>query len=129
MEYVADTVTIIRHFANTGRIGKKAKIILEDTEKGEHHVFISVISLMEIMYLSQKHRIKISLDETLEIINRSLNYSTVDLTPEIVKLAESSACPELHDKLILVTARYLGIPLLTKDKQIQELKEIETIWK
>ena len=117
MEYVADTVTIIRHFANTGRIGKKAKAVLEDTEKGKHHIFISVISLVEIMYLSQKHRIRISLDETLEIINRSLNYSIVDLSPEIVRVAESSSCPELHDRLILATAKYLELPLLTKDQQ------------
>jgi hypothetical protein len=25
MEYIADTVTIIRHFSKTGKLGKKAK--------------------------------------------------------------------------------------------------------
>ena len=38
MEYVADTVTIIRHFTNTGKLGEKSKIILEDAEKGKHHI-------------------------------------------------------------------------------------------
>ena len=129
MEYAADTVTIIRHFTNTGKIGKKAKLILGGVENGEHHVFISVISLVEVMYLFQKHRIDINLDDTLEIINNSLNYSIVDLTPQIVKIAESIDYHELHDRLILSTAKYLRIPLLTSDKKIRELDEIETIWK
>ncbi|ODS39322.1 MAG: hypothetical protein A7316_05865 [Candidatus Altiarchaeales archaeon WOR_SM1_86-2] len=125
MEHAADTVTIIRHFTNTGKIGKKAKLILDGAENGEHHVFISVISLVEIMYLSQKHRIDIDLDETLEIINNSLNYSIVDLTPQIVKIAESIDYPELHDKLILSTAKYLGTPLLTGDRKIRNCMKLK----
>ncbi|MBI5207315.1 MAG: hypothetical protein HY934_05925, partial [Candidatus Firestonebacteria bacterium] len=81
MEYLADTVTIVRHFAKTGQISKNAKSIIEEVEKGKHHIFISVISLVEIMYLSQKMRINIDLTETLQVINTSINYSTVDLTP------------------------------------------------
>lgn len=129
MEYLADTVTIIRHFANTGKIGQKAKAILEDAEEGKHHIYISVVSLVEVMYLSQKRRIEINLDEVLRKVSCSSNYSIVDLTPQIVKFAESSTCSELHDRLILSTAKYLGVPMLTSDKKIRELNEVETIWK
>ena len=81
------------------------------------------------MYLSQKNRIDINLNEILEIINNSSNYSIVNLTPDIVKIAETIDHHELHDKLILATVKYLNIPLLTSDKLIQELNEVETIWK
>lgn len=56
MEYLADTVTVIRHFSKTGKLGSKARVVLEEAEKGRHHIFISVISLVEIMYLAQKLR-------------------------------------------------------------------------
>lgn len=129
MEYAADTVTIVRHFTNTGKIGRKANDVLEGVENGEHHIFVSVISLVEVMYLSQKQRIDIDLDRTMKVINNSLNYSIVNLTPEIVKIAEKIEHPELHDKLIIATAKYMDIPLLTSDKQVRELDEIETVWK
>ena len=48
MEYDADTVTIVRHFINTGKIGRRAKDILEDAEKVKPHIFVSVISLVEV---------------------------------------------------------------------------------
>lgn len=36
--------------------------------------------------------------------------------------------PELHDKIIVSTAKYLGLPIITKDKGIQNLAYIKTIW-
>ncbi|MBI5675483.1 MAG: PIN domain-containing protein [Nitrospirae bacterium] len=128
MKYLADTVTIIRHFAKTGKIGRKAKGILDDAEVGKHHIFISVISLVEIMYLSQKMRIKINLKETLKIINSSANYSIVDLTPQIVMIAEETGFPELFDRLILATARHLGVPMLTPDEDLQKTAGVKIIW-
>jgi predicted nucleic acid-binding protein len=48
MEYAVDTVTIVRHFTNTGKPGRRAKDILEDAENGKHHIFVSIISLVEV---------------------------------------------------------------------------------
>lgn len=128
MQYLTDTVTLVRHFSKTGKIGKAAKRILEDAEKGQNHIFISVISLVEILYLSEKHRIPLDLDKALDSINYSQNYSVVDLTPEIVKFAASSGCKELHDRLILSTAKYLGVSILTSDQTMKDLSEVPAIW-
>lgn len=129
MDYLADTITIIRYFSKTGEIGNKAKSILDATDKGEHHLFVSVISLIEIMYLAEKRRIKINLHETIENINNSINYSFVELTPQIVMIAEATFFPELHDRLIIATAKYLKIPILTGDKEILKTNTVSTIWK
>ncbi|MGH7595936.1 MAG: type II toxin-antitoxin system VapC family toxin [bacterium] len=128
MQYLADTVTLVRHLSKTGKIGKAAKRILEDTDKGHHHIFISVIALVEILYLSERQRIPIKLGETLNSISYSQNYSVVNLTPEIVKVAASSACKELHDRLILSIAKYLGVSILTSDQAMKDLNEVPTIW-
>lgn len=128
MEYLADTVTVIRHLSKAGKIGKRAKSILRETEQGNNHIYISVISIVEIMYLSQKERIKINLKETLTLINQSLNYSIVNLTPQIVVVSNDIIFPELLDRLIIATAKHMAIPLITSDKKIQQKKIIETIW-
>ena len=51
MQYLLDTVTIVHHFAGTGKLGRKAQKILNST--GNTYV-ISVISLMEVLYFSEK---------------------------------------------------------------------------
>jgi len=56
MDYLADTVTVIRHFSGVGRIGRKARGILEGVEEGDHHLFLSTVSLVEILYLSAAFR-------------------------------------------------------------------------
>ena len=129
MEYLADTVAVIRHFSETGKIGKKAFEIIDGIERGEHHCYVSTISLVEILYLSEKRRIDISLEKTLEKIKDSENYSVISLTAQIVKLAESIDFPEIFDRLIISTAKYLKIPILTSDKKISSANFIETIWK
>jgi PIN domain nuclease of toxin-antitoxin system len=128
MDYLADTVTIIRHFSGTGRIGRKARTILEGVEEGDHHLFLSTVSLVEILYLSEKKRIMINLGESLDIIGDSANYSIVDLTTEIVKFAENIDFPEIFDRLIISTARYLGVPILTSDRAIRSSGFVEAVW-
>ena len=125
MQYLLDTITIVRHFTDTGYIGIKAREILNDFD---NHFLISVVSLMEIMYLSEKHRININLTETLNKMESSSLYSGIDLTPEILKVAERTPFRELHDRLILSTAKWLEIPIISSDEEFDEVEGIEVIW-
>ena len=80
------------------------------------------------MYLSQKNRIAIDLAETIRIINASENYSIIDLSPDIVTVADSIEFYELFDRLIIATARFLDVPLLTCDKGIRKSQIVKVIW-
>jgi len=55
MQYLLDTVTIVRHFCGRGRIGLQAANILNTIEERDDLFVISVVSLMEIMYLAEKN--------------------------------------------------------------------------
>ena len=70
----------------------------------------------------------INLGESLDIIGDSANYSIVDLTTEIVKFAENIDFPEIFDRLIISTARYLGVPILTSDRAIRSSGFVEAVW-
>ena len=126
MQYLLDTVTVVRHFSEVGKIGKRAREILNNLE---NQFIISVISLMEIMYLSEKNRIDIALTETLNRIESSSLYSTVDLTSEIIKIAKATVFAELHDRLILSTAKWLDTPIISSDRSFKDIEEIQVIWK
>jgi PIN domain nuclease of toxin-antitoxin system len=128
MQYLLDTVTIVRHFTGQGKIGLQAGHILNNIEKRDNLLVISVISLMEIMYLSEKNRIFINLNETLEKIEYSSKYAVINLSPDILRVAEKIEFRELHDRLILATAKWLDISVISSDKEFENVHGINVIW-
>ena len=128
MQYLLDTVTVVRHFAGTGKIGRKAACILDSIEESDDVLFISIISLMEIMYLSEKNRITVNLQDTLKRVQNSSKYMIADLDSDILRTAETVNFYELHDRLILATAKWLDIPVISSDKEFKKIREIEVIW-
>lgn len=128
MEYLADTVAIIRHFAKSGKLGQTAQEIFKRVESGDDTICISVISIAEVMYLAEKNRISLKLDALKENIESSVNYKLIDLTIDIILVANRIHDLELHDRLIVASARYLDIPLITSDRKIQESGQVTIKW-
>lgn len=128
MIYLLDTVTIIRHFAGLPKIGRAAKQALMQIEQGKSEAIISVVSLMEIMYLAEKQRIHITLSSTIQKIRNASNYQLIDLTPEILITASKIRFPELHDRLIIASARYLDIPIISSDQSFKQVDKLAVIW-
>ncbi|MEQ8225602.1 MAG: PIN domain-containing protein, partial [Candidatus Eremiobacterota bacterium] len=117
-----------RFLADTGKIGRKARKIFEETEKGEHIIWISIISIVEIMYLAEKNRIPVNLEDFIEKIKLNRNYKLIDLDLDIVRTANRLSGLELHDRLIVATAKYMDIPLITSDSIIINSGFIEILW-
>ncbi len=128
MNYLLDTVAIIRHFSGHGRIGRKAKTIIAEAEEGRHILLLSVVSLFEIMYLAEKNRIKISLPITLSLIHQKPCYQIAELSSDIVVEASKIKFYELHDRLILATAKHLNVDILSSDMRFDELENFRRIW-
>lgn len=128
MQYLADTVAIVRHFAKTGKIGKAAKQILQEADKGENTIFISIISIVEVLYLSERNKIPINFEELRDKILPLDNYKIVDLDFDIVETAKTIKGLELHDRLIVSTSLFLNTPLLTSDQVIKDSAQVITIW-
>lgn len=108
MIYLLDTVALVRHFSGLGRIGQKAANVLDNLEVGSDLLLISVVSLMEVLYLSEKNRIPIDLAETLERLQASECYAVVDLNAKILRIAGAIEFRELHDRLISQPPSGLG---------------------
>ena len=125
MQYLLDTVTLVRHFTEIGKLGKKAQEILNSSD---NTFVISVVILMEILYLSEKRRIKIDLIETSDRIELSSLYHIADLTLEILKVANDLIFYELHDRLILSTAKWLDIPIISSDEKFKSVEGIQILW-
>jgi predicted nucleic acid-binding protein len=128
MRYLFDTVALVRHFTGSGNMGRSASRILDSIEDNDDDFVISVVSLMEMMYLAEKNRIEINLAESLDIIESSSKYMIVNLNPEILRVAANTDFYELHDRLILATAKWLGVRVVSSDSKFAGVEGIEVVW-
>lgn len=129
MEYLADTVAIVRHLCKHPSLGIQAAQIVCDADDGRHRVYLSAITLMGVLYLSEAKRIDVDLDELIERISKSANYEIVPANAGVVLAAVGvDDVPELHDRIIVATAKYLDVPILTGDEVISRSKHVQTIW-
>ena len=118
-DYVTDTQALVKFMMGKKVINDKAHQAFLSTDKGQCTIIIPAVVLMEVLYLFEKNRISIDLIQTEDLL-RSKNYQFEPLSMEILKTAsEITDIPELHDRLIAATARYLDIPIITNDPVIR----------
>lgn len=129
MEYLADTIAITRHLRRHPALGRQASTILDEADRGQHHIYLSPITLMEVLYLAEAKRIDVSLPELTRHIDSSANYTVVPIDSAVVLTAVSVGdVPELHDRILVATAKYLGVPILTGDRVIARSRHVSTVW-
>ena len=115
-KYVIDTQALIKFLNGKKVINDKINEILKMADEGKNIIIIPSVVLFEIGYLHEKGKIPISLKDIEDIVNNSINYVEEKLSISIIKTAfEIKDIPELHDRLIAGTAKYLNLPLITND--------------
>ena len=129
MNFVADTHALLWWFIDSPKISSKATEIFEKCEQGENIVFIPSIVMAEALSVFEKKRISFDFKKLIKKINESENFVLIALDyPIIQKMANLKDVPELHDKIIVSAAKYLDVPIITRDRTIQNLSYIKTVW-
>lgn len=129
MNFVADTHALLWWFTDSPRISLKASAIFEQCEKGESIIFIPSIVIAEALSIFDKKRLSFDFKNLFKKIKASENFVLIALDyPILEKMVALKEIPELHDKIIVSTAKYLKVPIVTKDKILQDLPSIKTIW-
>jgi PIN domain nuclease of toxin-antitoxin system len=129
MNYVADTHALLWWFTSSTRLGFRAFEIFQECERGETVIFIPTIVIAEALSIFDKKRIAFDFKRLFRKINRSENYVIIPLDLSILqKMIVLKDIPELHDKIIVSTAKYLNVSLITKDTFLQNLTHIKTVW-
>ena len=129
MNFVADTHALIWWFTNSPKISKKASQIFEQCECGENIIFIPSIVVAELLSIFDKKRIAFDFKNLFKNIRTSENFVLIALDyPILEKMIALREVPELHDKIIASTAKYLNVPIITKDGVLQSLPSIKAVW-
>ena len=88
---------------------------------------------MEVLYLSEAGRIDLPLHELVATIALSIalshGYEALPVDADIVLAAVGiDDIPELHDRIVVATSRYLGVPILTGDRVNAASGYPRTLW-
>ena len=133
MDCLADTHASIWYLFASPELSANAKNYIDSVAASGGNIFVPSISIVEIVYLTEKGKLLI---QTLPRLIQALNlpngsFTTLDLTSDIAQtLAQipRSIIPDMPDRIIAATALHLNLPLITKDHKIQALQSIQTIW-
>lgn len=125
--FVTDTQALVKFMMGKKVINNCSHKAYQSADKGKSTIIIPAIVLMEMLYLFEKNRINVGLLQTEELF-KSQNYQFEPLNFDILKTAaDINDIPELHDRLIAATAKYLGLPLITNDPVIIDSKSVEVL--
>lgn len=126
--YVTDTMAVVLHLEQR-RTSQRVRAIFSSVLHSDATIYIPAIVFAEVLYLSERQRISASLEDVHRFLSENPAIEEMQLSLAVVTAAsEITDIPELHDRLIAGTARFLKIPLLTNDPKIQASRFIQTIW-
>lgn len=131
MRFLLDTHILLWWFADRRRLSAGQKRALAAAKAGQP-LLVSDISLWEIAMLHSLSRIELDfpLREWLEMATAPPLVELCRITPAIA--AEVARLPtdlagDPADRLLVATARLRGATLVTKDRQIQKARVVETL--
>ena len=127
-EFVSDTVGLVIHLEKR-KLGKQATEIFKSADTGDIIIHIPSMVFAEILYLYEKNRLSVSLSIVEKHITQHPNYKEAPLNLCVIRTASTiEDIKELHDRLIVATAKHLSLPLITNDSVIQRSKHTKTVW-
>lgn len=128
---VADTHTIIWYLLNSNHLSANATQALDEAIAASDPIYLASISIVEIVYLVEKSKLPNAALEQLNSVLAAPDSGVVvvplDLAVvEAMKEIPRDVVPDMPDRIIAATARYLNLPLVTCDSKIQT-SDIDTI--
>ncbi|MFN0037534.1 MAG: type II toxin-antitoxin system VapC family toxin [Saprospiraceae bacterium] len=128
-KYVSDTMALVLYLEKR-KMPAKAKQIFSAAEQGEHEIYIPIMVMAEIGYLSEKGRIQTTLGEVEQKMARDKNFKEEPMDLAFVKASfQIDDIPELHDRLIAGTAKALGLEIISNDPFMTQSVHVATVWK
>ncbi len=132
MSAVLDTHTVLWYLENSSELSAVARATIEDAIREARDVHVSVISVIEAVYLAERKRIPMAalqrLRNSLANPSAGLLIAPVDtFVADALEKIPRSIVPDMPDRIIAATALQLNLPLVTRDRRLQSLG-IHTIW-
>ena len=126
--YVADTMALVLRLEKR-RMPQRARLIFEQAEQQLATIHVPGMVLAEVGYLAEKERIDTTLADVKAYLAQFSGIVEFPMRLEVVERAfEITDIPELHDRLIAGTARFLDCKVISNDPKIMASAFVRTVW-
>lgn len=128
MEVTLDTHALLWYLDENlnNKLSEKAFNAIKTAEE-QGIIYISVITLVEILYLIEKGRINYNFNFILKTLEENEVYCIIPLDICVLQEIENLKGLETHDRIILSTAKTTKSLLISKDETIRSNYK-EVLW-
>lgn len=123
MNILLDTNALFWYLENSSILSKRAETSIDEAIQ----VFIPTIVLLELLYLLKKKK---RANEFATILDKMIEKQYQILSLDLITVMSGydlSSKMEMHDCIIVSTAKILGMPVVIKDRNIRKIYK-NTIW-
>lgn len=127
MIYVLDTHVLIWYFIGSKRLKRELKERIEEVRNNGGRLLVPTIVLAEALAVAEKGKVEFDFLAMNHLIKSEAEFEIISFTPEIMEEVVHTKIPEIHDRIIVATARFYRAGILTKDTIIRESGEVEKL--
>lgn len=124
MKIVIDTHSLFWYLIRDKRLSERAKLTIRRAST----IYVPTIALLELLYLMRKLKLDEQFPKLFDKLKVTKKYTMTSLDTALVEsLTMFCFQLEIHDNIIVSTAKNLNLPLVTKDPQIKKIYK-NIIW-
>ena len=110
---------LIWYFIGSKRLKPALKDKIDETRNRNGRLLVPTIVLVEALDVAEKRKVQFDFSQMYLLVRQEPDFEIVGLTSEILdQVIQVKDVPELHDRIIVATARYYSAGILTKDRII-----------
>ncbi len=123
MIYVLDTHILIWYFIGSKRLEGELKEKIDEVRRRGGRLLVPTIVLAEALAIAERDKVEFDFQRMYQLIKDEAEFEIVNFTSEILEEAMQIKIPEIHDRIIVATAKFYKAGILTRDRIILESEE------
>ena len=123
----------IGYLSGSKQLSPTARLIIRTEEKNGESIFVSAISLVEVIYLAERGRLPLTAPQSLEnalgdpmgsMVIAPLDAAVAKAVQKISRIS----VPDMPDRIIAATAVHLNADLVTRDRRLHAALGNRSVW-
>jgi PIN domain nuclease of toxin-antitoxin system len=126
--YVLDTHVLIWYFIGSHRLHPKLREKIDTIRTQGGRLLVPTIVLAEALDIAEKGRVEFEFNRMYRLIVEEPEFEIIGFGFEIFEEAmKIKGVKEIHDRILVASAKFYEVGVLTKDKIINNSGEVETL--